>query len=77
MKIHVIVNPNAGRRVVQHNLEQIIGKLILDGTAEAVTVTRTEILQTTTEVHIHRIAAAVTRTDTIRIHLTAMKRFER
>lgn len=42
MKIHVIVNPNAGRRIVQHNLEQIIGKLVIDGTAEAVTVTRTE-----------------------------------
>lgn len=42
MKIHVIVNPNAGRRVVQRNLEQIIGRLILDGTAESVRITRTQ-----------------------------------
>lgn len=59
MKIHVIVNPNAGRRVVQHNLEQIIGKLILDGTAEAVTVTRTEKTNDAT-----RAAAACTAADT-------------
>ena len=41
MKIHVIVNPNAGKRIIQRNLEQIIGKLILDGTAESIRVTRT------------------------------------
>lgn len=42
MKIHVIVNPGAGRRIIQRNLEGIIGKLMLDGTATSVRVTRTK-----------------------------------
>lgn len=42
MKIRVIVNPNAGRRIVQQNLQGIIGKLLLEGTASIIQVTRTE-----------------------------------
>jgi diacylglycerol kinase (ATP) len=42
MKIHVIVNPGAGRRIIQRNLESIIGKMMLDGTASSVRVTRTK-----------------------------------
>jgi diacylglycerol kinase (ATP) len=42
VKIHVIVNPNAGRRIIQNNLELIVGKLLMDGTASAIKVTRTQ-----------------------------------
>ncbi len=42
MKIRVIVNPGAGRKVVQHNLQQIIGKLLVDGTAAEIKVTSTK-----------------------------------
>lgn len=42
MKIHVIVNPNAGRRLIQKNLELIIGKLLMDGTASSIKVTNTQ-----------------------------------
>lgn len=59
MKIHVIVNPNAGKRIIQRNLEQIIGKLILDGTAESIRVTRTEKTKDATQA-----AAACTAADT-------------
>lgn len=41
MRIKVIVNPRAGRRVAQTNLQQIIGKLLLDGTASTIQVTTT------------------------------------
>ena len=42
MKIHVIVNPKAGRQTVQKTLEQIVGKLVLEGIAGDVRVTRTK-----------------------------------
>ena len=42
MKIQVIVNPNAGRRTVQKQLEHIIGRLLLEGTASSIQVTRTK-----------------------------------
>ena len=42
MKIHIIVNPNAGKRSVQKQLELIAGRLLLNGTAQSVTITRTQ-----------------------------------
>ena len=42
MRIAIIVNPNAGKRSVQKQLELIAGRLLLNGTARSVTVTRTE-----------------------------------
>jgi len=42
MKIKVIVNPKSGRRVVQKELETIIGRLLIRGIAEDVNVTATQ-----------------------------------
>lgn len=50
MKIKVIVNPHAGRRTVQKQLERIIGRLLLDGTASSVDVTLTSARGHATEV---------------------------
>ncbi len=41
MKIAVIVNPKAGRRVVQKELETIIGRLLIQGIASDIQVTAT------------------------------------
>ena len=41
MKIKVIVNPKSGRRVFQKNLETILGRLLLEGVAEQVSVSST------------------------------------
>ena len=42
MKIKVIVNPKSGRRIFQKNLETILGRLLLDGTAEQISVSPTQ-----------------------------------
>lgn len=42
MKIKVIVNPNAGRRNVQKQLEKIVGRLLLSGVASDIKVTSTK-----------------------------------
>lgn len=41
MRIKVIVNPNAGKRTIQRQLERIMGKLLLDGIAAEINITRT------------------------------------
>lgn len=42
MRIKVIVNPKAGKKTVQKQLERIIGKLLLEGVAEDIRVTATQ-----------------------------------
>ncbi len=42
MRIKVIYNPHSGRRVVQKNLETIVGRLLLQGTAESIDVYATQ-----------------------------------
>ena len=42
MKIKVIVNPKSGRRIFQKNLETILGRLLLEGTAEQISVSPTK-----------------------------------
>lgn len=42
MKVSIIVNPNAGKRSVQKQLELIAGRLLLSGMAKVVSITRTE-----------------------------------
>ena len=42
MKIHVIVNPKAGRQIVQKNLEQIIGHLMITDPLMEIKVTCTQ-----------------------------------
>lgn len=54
MRIKVIVNPNAGKKIVQRDLERIIGKLLIEGTAQSVDVTTT-----TARGHARRTAAAL------------------
>lgn len=42
MKIKVIVNPKSGRRIFQKNLETIVGRLLLEGIAEEISVSPTK-----------------------------------
>ncbi|MDO4732444.1 MAG: diacylglycerol kinase family lipid kinase [Bacillota bacterium] len=42
IKIKVIMNPKSGRRVIQKNLEIILGRLLLEGTAEQISVSPTK-----------------------------------
>lgn len=42
MKIKVIVNPKAGKRTTQRQLERIMGQLLMSGLADRVDLTRTE-----------------------------------
>ena len=58
MKVSIIVNPNAGKRAVQKQLELIAGRLLLSGKAESVSVTRTE-----RRGHATEAAAALSRED--------------
>ncbi len=41
MRIKIIYNPNSGRRIIQKNLEQIIGRLLMQEIATSVDVHRT------------------------------------
>lgn len=58
MKITIIVNPNAGKRSVQKQLERIAGKLLLSGIAHQVSIVRTQARE-----HATQAAAALRRED--------------
>lgn len=49
MRIQVIVNPNAGRRNIQKQLEKIIGRLLLSGVASDIRVLATKARQDATK----------------------------